>query len=90
VAQAFATSYRARFGFEPELRAASFYDGVFALKAAMDAAGGRSARDIARGMKRVARDGVTGRVDFTTSLTVSLPLELRTVTGGRPTVVPPR
>ena len=90
VAQAFATSYRTRFGFEPELRAASFYDGVFALKAAMDAAGGRSARDIARGMKRVARDGVTGRVDFTTSLTVSLPLELRTVTGGRPTVVPPR
>lgn len=90
VAQAFATAYRTRFGFEPELRAASFYDGVFALKAAMDASGGRSAGDIARGMKRVTRDGVTGRVDFTTSFTVSLPLELRTVNGGRPTVVPPR
>lgn len=84
----FLAAYRARFGFDPELAAATFYDGVYALKGAIDAAGGTTGGDIARGLRMLAREGVTGRIDFTQSAWLMRPLEFRTVRGGRVERVP--
>ena len=89
-AQPFVAAYRTRFGFDPELRAATFYDGVYALKAAIELAGGHAPKDIARGMRLFSREGVTGRQDFKETLSLLRPLERRTMNRGRITVVSPR
>lgn len=82
-AQQFAAAYKARNGFDPELVAATYYDGVYALKGAVDAVHGSSGADIAKGLRMVAFEGVTGRIDFTQSTFVPKPVELRTVDHGR-------
>lgn len=87
--QAFVEAYRARFGFVPESVAATFYDGLFALKGAIDAAGGTSGDDIARGLPLAPLDGVTGRIDLSESKFVTRPMEFRTISGGRVRVVAP-
>jgi branched-chain amino acid transport system substrate-binding protein len=81
--QQFAEKYRARFGVEPDVHAATCYDGVYALKAAIERAGGTAAGDIARGLRQAPYAGVAGPLDFTKALWVKKPLEFRTVKGDR-------
>jgi branched-chain amino acid transport system substrate-binding protein len=87
-ARQFATDYKGRFGFAPEMYAVSCYDAVHALAAAIKAGGGASSVKIASGMRMRVLDGVAGRLDFTKANWVERPFEIRTVKDGRTQIVP--
>jgi len=81
-AKEFEDHYRARYSEEPEVYAATFYDGVYVLKAAMEAVG-ISGESIREGLRKTVYEGVAGPVDFREANWVSKPLQFRTVKNGR-------
>lgn len=81
-AEAFEKAYSRRFSRQPEVYAATFYDGVRALKAAMDREG-VSGEAIRKGLSTAVYEGVAGPIDFRNSTWVSKPLQFKIVKDGK-------
>jgi branched-chain amino acid transport system substrate-binding protein len=80
-AKAFAAAYSRRYSAEPEVYAATFYDGVFALKNAFEKFG-TSGEAVRQGLRAEVYQGVAGPIDFRRANWVLKPLQFRTVKGG--------
>ena len=81
-AKHFEAIYRERYSQPPEVFAATFYDGVGAIKAAMEKVG-LSGETVREGLHSIVYQGVAGTIDFRRSTWVDKPLEFRTVRGGQ-------
>jgi branched-chain amino acid transport system substrate-binding protein len=84
----FEATYSKRYSQAPEVYAATFYDGVYAIKAAMEKAG-MSGEAVQKGLKQIVYQGVAGAIDFSKANWVDKPLQLRTVKGGQFVVYTP-
>jgi branched-chain amino acid transport system substrate-binding protein len=80
-AKAFASAYLQKYSEEPEAYAATFYDGIYALKNALEK--GTSGDTMRAGLRASVYQGVAGPIDFRTVNWVVKPLEFRSVRGGR-------
>jgi branched-chain amino acid transport system substrate-binding protein len=89
-ARKFVADYKSRFGYEPEIYAATCYDGIHALAGAIKTPDTVSSAAIANGLRARASDGVMGPLDFTDATWVARPFEIRTVKSGRAQIVPER
>lgn len=81
-AKAFEASYYRKFSQHPEVYAATFYDGVYALKNAIEKSGA-SGEAIREGLRVGGYHGIAGPIDFRGSNWVSKPLDFRVVRGGQ-------
>lgn len=84
-AKQFEANYLRRYSQRPEVYAATFYDGVSALKVAMEKSG-LSGEAVREGLQSIVYQGIAGTIDFRRSTWVDKPLEFRTVKGGQFTV----
>lgn len=80
-AKAFAVTYSSKYGSVPEVYAATFYDGLFAIKMAAEAEG-VSGESIRNGLRKIVYQGIAGPIDFRHANWVEKPLEFRIVRNG--------
>jgi len=81
-AKSFTDAYVKRYSQPPEVYAATFYDAVYAVKAAMEKAG-TTGEDVRKGLKEIVYQGIAGPIDFKSSTWVNKPLQFRTVKDGQ-------
>ena len=78
----FESAYKRRYSKAPEVYAATFYDGTYALRAAMEKVG-LLGEDVQQGLRTIVYQGIAGPIDFRKSTWVDKPLQFRTVRDGQ-------